>query len=200
MGIHRRQPRASSRRGISAALYLLFICAAFALNARLGAFLLAVAIHEAGHLIAAYVLGANVSEFSLGLLGLRIKYSDFGLGCIRSCVICGAGSAVGLLFSVAVIVSPLSLYDTAMYFALLSASLGVVNLLPIRTLDGGSMLYIILENHLMPHRAKAVFDAVSMTVSAAFFVMCLYICFTRTTDISLLVISCYFIFASAFRS
>lgn len=200
MGIHRRQHSISHRRGISVAIYLILCIASIAADLRLGAFLLAAAMHESGHIAAAHLIGAQITDISVGPLGVRMRYSDFGIGCFASCMICAAGGLVGILSAAVVLATPLSHIDAAMHFALLSACLAAVNLLPIRTLDGGAVLYLVLERRLLPHRAAAIADAISVAASAAFFVVSVYICFTRSSDISLLLISGYFIFASVLKA
>lgn len=197
VGIYRRQHSRSAYRSITAEIVaaISFFVLLFSFCPKVGAFLLAATVHEVGHLTAAHLFGAN-PQISFGIMGLKIKYSDIALGTAKSCIVCAAGSAVGMISSLTVIFCPLSEYDIWMYFALVSATLSGVNMLPIKTLDGGTLLELVSEKFLLPHIAQEVTSAISLIFSAVFLVLAVYIYFSHGAALSLLLIATYFIFAS----
>ena len=110
--------------------------------------LLAALLHEAGHLITARALGIGVAEITLLPLGADIRFSR--LPTYREDIITGAAGAAANLIS-ALLLLPLTAHSAARYFVCSSLALAAINLLPIRSLDGGTVLRGVLSARLPEH-------------------------------------------------
>lgn len=106
--------------------------------------LLAALLHECGHLVAARLLGIRAEQMRIGFLGMRL---DTG-GCVLSYgaewLLCAAGPLVSLLCA-AVAALFWQTFAAARIFSCASLVLGLLNLLPIRSFDGGRMLESFLS-------------------------------------------------------
>ncbi|MBO5293744.1 MAG: site-2 protease family protein [Clostridia bacterium] len=101
--------------------------------------LLAAAFHECGHLLAARCLRIPLGCLRLSLLGARLEIRGRMLTYGEEWVLSAAGPLTSLLISLAA--APLWRYGIwAQYFSCASLVLGLLNLLPIQSFDGGRML------------------------------------------------------------
>ncbi len=104
-------------------------------------------LHELGHMMAACALGTSIARLRLDVFGARLHLS--GMMSYRcEAVIAAAGPAANL-FSAALIFpvwrhagSPED--GLLVLFQIVSVGLAVVNLLPVRTMDGGRILRCLL--------------------------------------------------------
>ncbi len=107
------------------------------------ALLIAAGVHEAGHLIAARMLGVALSELRLGLLGARIGTRGGLLPYRTEWLLAAAGPFASVVL--AALVAPLRQgTELAMQICAVSLLLGALNLLPVETFDGGRMAYCAL--------------------------------------------------------
>ena len=92
--------------------------------------------HELGHLAGLHLAGAAVESFRLTAFGAEIRYLPYG----REILCTLAGPAVNLLLA-------LVLARTAGDYILAGANLllGCFNLLPVPSLDGGRLLYLLVS-------------------------------------------------------
>ena len=104
---------------------------------------LATFLHEIGHGIAAWGWGVPVSTLRLDLFGARMELGGL-TGYSAELFVATGGPLVSL--AVAAIVWPVGVrWAGAQFFSLASLGLGLVNLLPVRGLDGGRMLSCALS-------------------------------------------------------
>lgn len=106
--------------------------------------LVAAAFHEVGHLCAAKLMHIPMKSLRLDLLGARLDATGRMLSYGEEWVLCMAGPLFSLLL--AAIPAPFwmsSLFARQLSYA--SLLLGVLNLLPIRSFDGGRMLSAVLS-------------------------------------------------------
>lgn len=106
--------------------------------------LLAALLHECGHLLAAAALRLPHRRFRLRVQGARLCVGGRMLSYGEEWLLAAAGPAVSLIAS-AVGGFFLSSSRFLLCFSVSSLLLGILNLLPVRTLDGGRMLEIPLE-------------------------------------------------------
>ena len=120
---------------------------------------LAIVIHEAGHLIAAWACRVRIDALRLDVLGARLHTAGLLSYGQEAMVAAGGPVASGLSAALA---SPLWAsrgYPEGGMLCLLvgaSAVLGGLNLLPVGTLDGGRMLYCALAYAVGERLAEAV--------------------------------------------
>lgn len=137
-----------------AILYLLWMI--FADKSGIAAMsLLAAALHEVGHLVAAYSMHIPIKAARLDLLGARIDVNGRILSYGEEWLLCMAGPLASLVFS---IVGSFfwSCGKLPIAFSCASLLLGLLNLLPIQTFDGGHMLECTLLSFTTPQKAEQV--------------------------------------------
>lgn len=131
--------------------------------------LLAAALHECGHLALLWHYGVPVEGLRLGASGAAIlARGTRRLGYPQELCVTLAGPAVNLLCALAAAAPAVRLcWDWGLLFAGAHALLGAYNLLPIRPLDGGQALYLLLAWFFGPDTAERAATAVSLTAAAA---------------------------------
>lgn len=100
------------------------------------------ALHEAGHIFSALASGAKVLRFDVELWGGKLIYGG-SLSYLSEALIALAGIAVNLVaFSVSLLFFKDS--DYGLFFSFCNLAYALINLLPIKTLDGFVALNAIL--------------------------------------------------------
>ena len=105
--------------------------------------ILAAGFHELGHLFAARYLHIPMRSLRLDLIGARLDTEGRLLSYGEEWLLCAAGP----LFSLILAILPAGLWSVSAFARQLSCAsllLGILNLLPIRTFDGGRMLSAFL--------------------------------------------------------
>lgn len=117
--------------------------------------LLAAALHEVGHLLAAHFLKIPIRAMRFDLLGARIDVKGRILSYGEEWLLCMSGPLSSLLFS---LLASFFWSHTrlAVAFSCASLILGLLNLLPIQTFDGGRMLECALLSFASPKKVGAV--------------------------------------------
>lgn len=122
----------------------------------------AILLHEVGHMIAARLCGVRMSALHIDLFGARLRLAGT-VSYRHEAVIAAAGPAVNLLSAAVLLAVTRMDISTCLggngvmeAFVLASLGLAAVNLLPVRSLDGGRVLYCILA----PLCGERVADAV----------------------------------------
>lgn len=136
----------------------------------LAALLLAVAVHELGHVLVLRLLGGRVRELRVGLTGLCITYTG-RTGYAGQFFAALAGPAAGLAF--AFFAARLGREWESGFCCLsagISALLSAFNLLPALPLDGGRMLEAVLCAALPLERAERACARVGTATGAALLV------------------------------
>ena len=114
--------------------------------------LLAAALHEGGHLLAAKWMHIPIRAMRFDFLGARIDVKGRILSYGEEWLLCMSGPLASLVFS---LVGSLfwSHGKLAIIFSCASLLLGLLNLLPIQTFDGGRMLECALLSFTTPKKA-----------------------------------------------
>ena len=104
---------------------------------------LAALFHELGHMAAAWGWGIPLRGLRLDLFGARMELG--GLLSYRAELAVAAGGPLVSL-AAAALVWPLGCFLGGAYlFSAVSLGLGLINLLPVRSMDGGRMLFCVLS-------------------------------------------------------
>ena len=122
------------------------------------AFLAAAAAHEAGHVMAIYLVGGRVTGIRLGMCDAKIETRGLGYRQEIFCALAGPG------MSVLVCLALRKAYATC---AAISLLLGIFNAMPVYPLDGGRALRAGLCLVLPLGRAEAVSNIAGLAVCAA---------------------------------
>ena len=117
--------------------------------------LLAAALHEVGQLAAAHFLHIPISAMRFDLLGARIDVKGRILAYGEEWLLCVSGPLFSLVFS---LIGSLfwSHSKLAIAFSCASFILGLLNLLPIQTFDGGRMLECALLSFTTPQKTGSI--------------------------------------------
>lgn len=129
--------------------------------------LVAVVVHEAGHLLCLYRMGASMPRLRVAGLGLRLDPAN-PLSYRQEALCALAGPAVNLAASILSAGAP---YGEEM--AAVQILTGLVNLLPILTLDGGRALEALLSTRVSLSLTHAVCRAVSLLTLWGMMTLCL---------------------------
>lgn len=151
-------------------------------------FLLTIIIHELGHLICIYVFKITPSDILFQAYGIQIKLdSIYSMSYSKELVILLGGS--GLNFIVSAILFYLH-KPQLLFFIISNISIGVFNLLPIHSLDGGRIIYIILTLFTPENIAHKISFCVSLIFILGFSILdfLLILCGTFNISLSLLCI------------
>jgi len=132
--------------------------------------LTAAILHELGHLFAARLLKIPLRALRLGFLGARLEIASPMLSYGEEWLLAAAGPTVSLLASA--LAAPLwHLTPHARVFSCASLVLGLLNLLPIRTFDGGRMTECLLRGFM----GEAWVERVMRPISLGFLLL-LWLC------------------------
>ncbi|MBQ4066356.1 MAG: hypothetical protein IJD22_01805 [Clostridia bacterium] len=168
--------------GAIAFLMLAVICCPYPVE-----MLLAVSLHEAGHVLSSLILCKRLPTLSLSGAGLRL--------CCHGPHTTAAAIAISLsgsAFGIAAAILPI----LPKGFRLASLGLSLMNLLPISGLDGGGALLIFLETLMLPDRAFRISRAVSAFAVLLFWVFAVAVQLKALPNLTLLAVSTYLTLSS----
>ena len=141
------------------------------------AVLSAVLLHECGHWITAKLCRVPVAGFRFGFGGLRMHMTGL-VSYGTEFAVAAAGPIVNLLFWLMLPSSPEKLpalwADDLLFFREASLYLGLFNLLPIGTMDGGRLLRVVLSVMLSPQIAEAVTRYLTLLFMLTFWLAAAY--------------------------
>lgn len=174
--------------------------------------LIAVIMHEAGHLVAMKCFGCAPDKIRLTLFDIAISDKSSHLRSdMASLVISLAGPAVNLI-SAAVLYSfclasvyvfrcdiPPAAYGVMTAFADSHLALGLFNLLPVDTLDGGQAIMILLMKKTDIRTALKITEIVSLVILIPSAVLGFIVLIRSKYNFTLLLTSLYLIFTVVSR-
>jgi len=129
------------------------------------------ALHEAGHVISAMLMGCNLSSVELCAQGFTIDLDRSASG-YKNIVILTSGPLINLLCSLFFIIL---FQNSDSYFVSFNLSFGLFNLIPLKFLDGGRLLEEILDICLptdLASRICSVTNTVLLLITWCFSIYC----------------------------
>lgn len=157
------------------------------------ALLTAALLHEVGHLMAAALCGVRVERVTLYPFGVDMVLATRPLRSYGTDLfIAVSGAGVNLLAACFT-----RLLGGEGVGAACHLGLAVLNLMPIRGLDGGTALELLCRRFLLPSHAEGVVRTVSFVTLLALWTVAVYLLFVSASDPSLFVLVC-FLFATIF--
>lgn len=104
--------------------------------------LLSCILHELGHIFAFYIAKIKPNLLVFDITGIKLEQPKQQLNFLTELFILSSGSITNYIFALlGYLISPTS----NMNFVLMNIIIGTLNLLPLRTFDGGKILFIILS-------------------------------------------------------
>ena len=145
---------------------------------------IAASIHELGHLLAFVLLNDLPTELSFEVAGIKMVRSQKIIPAWKSLVQLLAGSSLNFIFFFILLFS-LHSVNRISVFATCHFMLGVFNLLPIRALDGGKIIQLLLDKIFSPRISVLVCTMISWGTLVLLIGICLYFFFVGTGNLSL---------------
>ena len=154
--------------------------------------LFASCIHETGHLILMLISGDKINYIELGLFGMRIERQGTML-CYKKEALCAMGGiAVNVLAAVVSSVLYIST-DNAGYilFSIVNGFVAAVNMIPVRILDFGRFIHLLLCEKKGIMKADEIIDRVSFVFALILNGFCVIYCIVIGPNISFIAVTVY---------
>ena len=161
---------------------------------------LAAAIHEVGHLVASKFFNIRICELNFGLLGARLKTSGALCSYKQEILLCFFGPLFNFLSAALVYTISKNVGcsgDEIDFFIMSSLVLGILNLLPIRSFDGGRILEAMLSSFLSVETVFFVINLFSFIIIFSLWCISVYFLLIYTSSLGLFIFSLS-LFASLF--
>ena len=150
----------------------------------LAALLPAALLHELAHYAVLHLCGVRTARFTLTGLGASLYVPELHrLSYGAELLSAAAGPLMNLLLWVLL---SLTGREELTLFAGAQMVLGVLNLLPVRPMDGGRILWLATAYLTEPYTADRVAAAVGLAVSSALLALCLWLVLTTGSGLFLL--------------
>ncbi len=153
--------------------------------------LLAALLHECGHLAAIRLCKGRISKVIVYPFGGEIVLDEKLLSYRESIFVSAAGIAVNLFSAGFIVFFGKSMLMTK--FCICSLALGLFNLLPLRQLDGGSILFSVLSFLTDPFTSEKICGRVYFITSLLFAVLLLSCVHNLGFNPTLIMLACYFL-------
>jgi membrane-associated protease RseP (regulator of RpoE activity) len=185
----------------------------------IGVYMLAAALHEMGHLLAARLMKIEIKEISFGFSGVRIV-TDARLTSYKReillafagpfvniaifCAVCIAFKACGMTFEdvfgsgAQLLSGNIGISELSGFLALSSLVQAIMNLLPVKSFDGGRIIYCAIADKLGQSAAERVIDISSALSAVILWALALYLMLRISAGLGIFVFSAC-IFASAWQ-
>ncbi len=125
-------------------------------------FLSGVLVHEAGHIFALHMCKTKPKKICIYPFGVDMKCDVSRLSYEKELFVMLSGAAVNLIICVISFTICVFAYSRELLFtAFCNAFFGITNLIPIKGLDGGRVLYVLLCMHIDEERASRICKVVS---------------------------------------
>ena len=150
----------------------------------LAALLPAALLHELAHYAVLHLCGVRTARFTLTGLGVSLYVPELHrLSYGAELLSAAAGPLMNLLLWVLL---SLTGREELTLFAGAQMVLGVLNLLPVRPMDGGRILWLATASLTEPYTADRVAAAVGLAASSALLALCLWLVLTTGSGLFLL--------------
>lgn len=152
--------------------------------------LAAAALHECGHILAARLCKIRLCEMRLGIFGATLTTDGTLCSYGKEILLAAAGPATNLLcfFVCASVAQGSPLLES---FRLSSLFLALLNLLPIRELDGGRITSCALSLLFSPRVAEATVKVLSLCIIFSLWTLSVYLLLRLGASLSLFIFSCF---------
>ncbi len=141
----------------------------------------ALALHELGHLIFACVLRLKIKKIRLVLTGAQMELEAPFISYKQEFYLAFGGPFFSLLGFLLFFPLP---------FSIISLSFGTFNLIPVKTLDGGRMLYCFTARFFGMERADRVLFLTTFLSLFSLWCLSVYLMMRYLSGLSLFVFSC----------
>ena len=121
--------------------------------------------HEAGHILCLWAMGEKPERIVFSFYGIKLeRLPTASHGRINEIIIFASGPFANFVLSLFLILIS-AMNETLKTWALISLITGLFNLIPIRPLDGGNILFSVLCGTMKTEMAEKICNAVSIAVT-----------------------------------
>lgn len=159
-------------------------------------------IHEVGHIVAMYFKGHAIKEIKIKFFSIDIIDNDRSIISYENdLLILISGSIFNFIASLlSMIFYHFFLIGTFKYLAYINMLIGILNLMPISSLDGGQILYMLLSKIFSIDKTYIICEIVSFIFLFPLSVLGFIILLNSKYNFSLLFICCYLIYFLLFKN
>lgn len=150
--------------------------------------------HEMGHIAAMRIFGVHADRFEFTLFGAQIDALPIGISAPKAVVIFAAGPMANLICAALMPIFCQS--PSVTLFCACCISLAIINLLPIRSLDGGSIAETVLCE-ITPFHAHTILSIISALTLFLLWLAAVYLLLMFDGNISLMLF-CAYLFVTLF--
>ncbi|MCH5303679.1 MAG: site-2 protease family protein [Ruminococcus sp.] len=173
---------------ISISFPALAVFSFFVINTNLSRFflcLVSIVIHETGHLSAMMFLGLNPKGIEIKAFDIKIiENSRYNTSFSKDILI----TLSGPLFNIFAFLAFISFSKD---FAYINLFIGIFNLLPATSLDGGQIVYLVLSKHLSTDKSAKITDIITIITALPLFFFGLLILLNSKYNFSMLFLGIY---------
>ncbi len=157
----------------------------------------AIAMHELSHLIMLRIFRGRMCGFRPAPFGLCIEYDGSSISLFGEAMVCGVGCLTNIVLAL-LAYAAYSLFGAPFVdFCIVNLALCFINMIPVRQLDGGKMLEILLEMLFGVHTAYRISAIVTYVFGFVVFLFASYSLLTSQSGLYPLLFSVYLFVCNA---
>ena len=158
--------------------------------------LFAIIIHETGHIILMCIFGyapekIKISLFEISISDRKRQERSF----IQNFLIIFFGPFANFIFFILFYLLYLIGNDYFLYFAAANFSVGLFNILPVMSLDGGQLLYLILSRFFSDTGSQRIVNVITFIIIFPLASLGFILLFNSKYNFSLLIVCIYLVFS-----
>lgn len=157
--------------------------------------------HEFGHIISAKVLKIPIYEINFGGMSIDILKSPtyYQKSFYQKIILILSGTFLNFfIFMVLLGIYLITRNKFVIMVALQSFTIGVINILPIESLDGGEALKLVLQRYVNCKKVKKISDALSLAFLIPVAFLGIFLIIKTGRNISIILLFIYLIFEKYF--
>lgn len=155
--------------------------------------LLSILVHESGHLMGMCIFKSLPKVVSISAFDIKLIETN------RSYLTVNKDILITILGPFTNIITFLLFYFINTTYSYINLFVGLFNLLPSKSLDGGQLLYLILSKFINESKVKLIIDILTILFSAPLFLVGIFILLKSKYNFSLLFICIYLILSIFYK-
>lgn len=161
--------------------------------------LFAIFMHELGHLFCMWIL--DTAPKSVRLIPASVQITkNFGVSYKKDISVAICGPAVNLVLFFSLYFNYLAFKNqTTLCYALLNLIICIFNLLPVKGLDGGTIIFSILAKKFEYNRACLILRLITLTIATAILIVAVTLTIRGKINITVYLIGIYLIIMSIMK-
>lgn len=161
--------------------------------------LFAIIIHEMAHLFAMWV--QDCSPLSVRLIPASVQINKkFSFSAKNDVLIAAAGPAANIILFMCLYFNYVAFGNlTVLYYALLNLVIGCFNLLPVKGLDGGTIIYILVCKFCGAQKANLFIKIITLILAVAVIFVAVTLTIKQKLNISIYIVGIYLLVISLMK-